>query len=200
MISYFEINSNCSFEKKPIFVRIQKVTEESVQILERAISECYQSKQTVLPIVIDSNGGCAYCLLAIFEMIKNSKITIATVVESKAMSCGAILFSCGHKGHRYIGENATLMIHDIRTSYNGKVDDIKADATEADRLNDLLYGIMASNCEKEKDYFKKLVHENSHADLYLDSKKCLEHNLADNIGIPVLKAKVQVEYQLCQIQ
>ena len=135
-----------------------------------------------------------------FEMIKNSKIKIATIVESKAMSCGAILFSCGHKGHRYIGENATLMIHDVRTTYNGKVDDIKADATEADRLNNLLWGIMAYNCEKDRDYFKKLIHENSHADLYINSKKCIEHKLADFIGIPILKAKIKVEYKLCQNQ
>ena len=55
MISYFENNSNCDFEKKPIFIRVQKITEESVQTLERAMSECHQSKQTILPIVIDSN-------------------------------------------------------------------------------------------------------------------------------------------------
>jgi ATP-dependent Clp protease protease subunit len=196
MISYFEINSNCDFEKPPIFVRIQKITEESTQILERAISECYRSKQTILPIVIDSNGGCTYCLLTMFEMIKNSKIKIATIVESKAMSCGAILFSCGHKGYRYIGKNAIIMIHDVRTTHNGKVDDIRADAEEADRLNNLMYEIMADNCSKEQNYFKKMIHENSHADLYLNANQCIENNIADKIGIPTLKATISVDYNL----
>lgn len=195
MISYFQSN-NYDFNKKPISIRIQKITEESVRSLEQAISECHSVRQTILPIIIDSNGGCAYCLLAMFEMIKNSKIKIATIVESKAMSCGAVLFSCGHPGYRYIGRNAVLMIHDIRTTHNGKVDDIKSDAAEADRLNNLLYQIMSNNCNKEKDFFKKIIHENSHADLYLDANKCVEINVADKVGIPTLKAKIDVNYQL----
>jgi ATP-dependent Clp endopeptidase proteolytic subunit ClpP len=196
MISYFESNYNCDLNKKPIFIRVQKITEDSVRALEQAMSDCYAIKQTILPIVIDSNGGCAYCLLAMFDMIKNSKIKIATIVESKAMSCGAILFSCGHKGYRYIGKNAIIMMHDIRTTHNGKVDDIKADAAEADRLNNLLYEIMSSNCDKEKDFFKKKIHENSHADLYLNSRECFEINIADKIGIPTLKATINVNYRL----
>ena len=33
---------------------------------------------------------------------QNCKVKVATVVESKAMSCGAVLFTCGAEGHRYL--------------------------------------------------------------------------------------------------
>jgi ATP-dependent protease ClpP protease subunit len=191
MISYSED------ARKPIFVRIQRFTEEAVDKVEKAISDAHQVHQPILPIVIDSTGGCAYSLLAISEMIRESHIKIATIVESRALSCGAILFTCGHQGYRFIGQNGIIAIHDVRSSNAGKVEDIKADARESDRINNILYEMMAKNCGQEKDYFKNLVHENSHADLYFTAEDCIKHNIANHIKVPKLKIKVKVEYELC---
>ena len=182
--------------KKPIFVRIQRFTEEAVERLEKALSDVHQFRQHILPIIIDSNGGCAYCLIAMSEMIKQSEVKIATIVESRAMSCGAVLFTCGHHGHRYIGNNAIVMMHDVKTSNNGKVDEIKADAKESERLNNVMYELMAGNCGHEKNYFKKMAHDNSHADLYFNAEECVKHNLASHIGVPKFRSVVTVEYEL----
>lgn len=198
MISYFNTNGNhIDFNKKPICVKIQRVTEDAVEKLERAVSEAHQINQPILPISIDSTGGCAYCLIAMSEIIKRSEIKIATIVESRAMSCGAVLFSCGHQGYRFMNKNAVIMIHDIRTAYSGKVEDVKVDADEANRLNNMMYDMLSDNCGQQKDFFKKMAHANSHADLYLTSEQCLEFNLANHIKVPVLKCNVSINYELC---
>ncbi|HBZ39919.1 MAG TPA: hypothetical protein DEO59_16125, partial [Balneola sp.] len=71
----------------------------------------------------------------------------------KAMSCGAILFSFGTEGRRYMDSDATLMIHDVSSSGWGKIEEIKADVKEAERLNKKIFRMMAKNCGQEEDYF-----------------------------------------------
>ena len=181
--------------KKPIQIRLQRINEESVSVVEKAISEASGINQKILPITIDSTGGCAYCAIAIHESIKQSKIKIATIIESRAMSCGAVIFTCGHEGFRFMGKNAVLMMHDVRTTNNGKIDDVKADVLETDRLNNILFGMMAENCGKDRDYFKKMIHENSHADLYFDAELCLFHNIANYLKVPKLVTKISHELE-----
>lgn len=191
----FYIEKGLDYIKKPIQIKLQRINEESVDKVEKAISDAYSLGQKILPITIDSTGGCAYCAIAIHEFIKQSKVTIATIIESRAMSCGAVVFTCGSEGFRYISKNGVLMMHDVRTTNNGKVEDIKSDAQETERLNNILYKIMAENCGKEEDYFKKMTHENSHADLYFDSEKCIEHNIANKIKVPKLITKISYEFE-----
>jgi ATP-dependent protease ClpP protease subunit len=194
MIAYTE---NCSEIRKLISVKVQRFTEDSVEKLEKAISEAHQVNQPILPITIESNGGCAYALIAMSEIIKSSKIIVATIVESRAMSCGAVLFTMGHQGYRYMGQNAVVMMHDVKTNNSGRVEDVKADAKESERLNDILYEMMATNCGHQKDFFKKMAHDNSHADLYFNSQECLKHNITNHIKIPTFKIKISMEYTLC---
>ena len=81
--------------------------------LEIAEAHAKKSKQDIIPVVIDSYGGSVYALLSMIDAIDHCKIPIATIVEGKAMSCGAVLFTCGAEGHRYVGPHATVLIHDV---------------------------------------------------------------------------------------
>ena len=49
--------------------------------------------------------------------------------------------------------DATMMIHDVSSMGWGKVEEIKADAAETERLNQKLYKMMAENCGHPPDYF-----------------------------------------------
>jgi ATP-dependent Clp protease protease subunit len=180
--------------KHPIVIRVNKFDEESAKKFSDAMSEAQNTGQPIVPVVIDSYGGQVYSLLSMVANIKASKIPVATIVQGKAMSCGALLFSFGAFGHRYMDKHATIMIHDVSTGAHGKVEEIKADAKESDRLNQWLYREMATNCGKEEDYFLKLIHERSHADWYLDATEAQSHGLANHLRVPDLKLKIDVEY------
>ena len=99
------------------------------------INKAQNSGQPVIPVIIDSYGGQVYSLMSMISDIKHSKIPVATIVQGKAMSCGAILFSFGTEGYRYMDPDATLMIHDVSSMEIGKVEEIKASAEETERLN-----------------------------------------------------------------
>lgn len=179
--------------KQPVVIRVNKFDEEAANKFSAAMSEAHSTGQPIIPVIIDSYGGQVYSLMSMIANIKASKIPVATIVQGKAMSCGALLFSYGSFGHRYIDKHATVMIHDVSTGSHGKVEEIKADAKESDRLNQWLYREMATNCGKEPEYFLKAIHEKAHADWYLDADEALSHGLANHIRVPEMKVKVDVE-------
>ena len=134
--------------------------------------------------------------MSMISTIKNSELPIATVIQGKAMSCGAILFSFGSEGMRFIDKDATVMIHDVSSMDMGKVEELKAGAAEADRLNEKIYTMMARNCGKKDDYFMKIVDRKKHADWFLDAEEAKKHGLANQIRIPKITVDVSVDIEL----
>ena len=180
----------------PVIIRVRSFTEAAAKEFSSLMMRAHNTGQTVIPIIIDSYGGQVYSLMSMIADIKNSKLPVATIVQGKAMSCGAILFSFGDEGMRYMDEDSTVMIHDVSSMGWGKVEEIKADAAEAERLNKKIFHMMAKNCGKNKKYFLDLIHEKGHADWYLDSDECLEHNLVNKVEVPTMNVDVSVSISL----
>lgn len=178
----------------PIVARVNKFDEPTAKAFSSIVSKAQNTGQPVLPIIIDSYGGEVYSLMSMISNIYHSSIPVATIIEGKAMSCGAILFSFGHEGMRYMDPDATVMIHDVSSMSWGKIEEIKASTEEADRLNKKVYEMMAKNCGHPENYFLDIIHERGHADWYLDSDECLKHGLANHDFVPELKVETRVEF------
>jgi ATP-dependent Clp protease protease subunit len=178
----------------PVIIRVNKFDEEAAEKFSNQMSAAQSTGQTMIPVVIDSYGGQVYSLMSMIANIKASNIPVATIVEGKAMSCGALLFSYGTSGYRFMDKHATIMIHDVSSGARGKIEEIKADAKEGDRLNQLVYREMAANCGKEPEFFLKQIHDRSHADWYLDAEEAQSIGLANHLRVPSLKVKVDVSY------
>ena len=112
------------------------------------------------------------------------------------MSCGAILASFGSEGLRFMDKDATLMIHDVSSMAFGKIEELKSDVREAERLNKRVYEMMARNCGKPDDYFLNLIHNKGHADWFLDAEEAVEHKLINHIRVPELIINVDVNITL----
>ena len=179
----------------PIVIRVKKFDEASAKEFSEKMSKAQNTGQPVVPIIIDSYGGQVYSLMSMIADIRQSRISVATIVQGKAMSCGALLFSFGKEGMRYMDPDATLMIHDVSSMTIGKVEEVKADAEETERLNQKVYKMMAKNCGHHEDYFLDIIHEKGHADWFLEADECLKHNLANKLHIPELKIEAQVKFK-----
>ena len=178
--------------KQPVMIRVNKFDEESAAKFQLEIAQAHNTGQKVIPVIIDSYGGQVYSLMTMISAIKNSEIPVATIVEGKAMSCGAVLSTFGAPGHRYMDPDATIMIHDVSSMDFGKVEELKAGAQEADRLNTLIYTMMAQNCGKKDDYFLKIVDKKKHADWFIDATEAKKHGLANQLRVPKLNITVGV--------
>ena len=179
--------------KNPVIIRVNKFDEDSAKKFDQEIAQAHNTGQKIIPVVIDSYGGQVYSLMSMISAIKHAELPIATIVEGKAMSCGAILFSFGEQGLRFMDPNATVMIHDVSSMDFGKVEELKAGALEADRLNTIIYTMMAQNCGKKDDYFMKIVDKKKHADWFLDATEAKKHGLANQLRIPKINIQVSVD-------
>ncbi len=189
LVKEFELRKN------PVIIRVNKFDEDSAKKFSSEVAQAHNTGQKVIPIVIDSYGGQVYSLMAMISAIKHSELPVATIVEGKAMSCGAILFSFGEQGRRFMDPNATVMIHDVSSMDMGKVEELKAGAAEADRLNSIVYKMMAQNCGKKDDYFMKLVDKKKHADWFLDAQEAKKHGLANHLRVPDLRISISVDIE-----
>ena len=125
--------------------------------------------------------------------IKTSKVPVSTIVQGKAMSCGAILASFGSEGLRFMDKDSTMMIHDVSSFAFGKIEELKSDVREAERLNDKVYEMMARNCGKADDYLTKLIHDKGHSDWFLDAEEAKSHGIIDHVRVPEMKINVKVD-------
>jgi ATP-dependent Clp protease protease subunit len=181
----------------PKIITVNKFNEESAKQFISDFYEAENSNQEIIPILIDSYGGQVYSLLSMIDCIKSSKKKIATISIGKSMSCGSILLSCGTEGYRYISPTSTVMIHDVSLGTHGKIEEVKADAKEGERLYNLVFNIMDKNCGHEDGYFQKLIHKKGHADWYLNPEEVVSHNLANHIRIPKFEISVSANIKFC---
>ena len=181
--------------EQPIVIRLKKFNEEGTDKFSEDLSKAHETGQPLIPIVVDSYGGQVYSLLGMISEIQNCHLPVATIVESKAMSAGAILFGLGNDGLRYMAPHATIMVHEVSSFQYGKVEDLKADVDETDRLNSYIFELLSKNCGKPKNYFLDIIHEKGHADWYLDAKEAKKHTLCNHIRLPSFSVKVSVDYR-----
>jgi ATP-dependent Clp protease protease subunit len=180
----------------PVIITVNKFTEETARDFQTAMCAAQNSGQKVVPVEIDSYGGEVYSLLSMISSIKNSSIPVATVIQGKAMSCGAILASFGTKGYRYMDPDATMMIHDISSGAWGKIEDLKSEVREVERLQDKVFKMMSENCDKEPNYFVDLIAAKGRADWFLEAEEAIKHGIVDHCKVPVLEINVDVEIDL----
>jgi ATP-dependent protease ClpP protease subunit len=177
---------------QPVIVRVTKFDQDGAKAFTEEMEKAHQTHQPVIPVVIDSYGGQVYSLLDMIAQIQSASLPVVTVLEGKGMSCGAMLFAMGQQ--RYMAKHATLMLHDVSSASWGKVEEVKADTKETERLHKLIFSIISKNVGKPDNYFTEIIHDKGHAEWYLTAKEAKKHNLCTHIGIPELKYDVGVTY------
>ena len=92
-----ELIKEVELRKSPVIIRVNKFDEDSAKKFAAEMAQAHNTGQEVIPIVIDSYGGQVYSLMSMIAAIKDAELPVATIVEGKAMSCGAVLFSFGRE-------------------------------------------------------------------------------------------------------
>lgn len=183
--------------KHDVVIYVNKFNEDAVDEFATAFAAAHETGQEIIPIVIDSYGGQVYSLLAMVDLIKSSDKTIATIVMGKAMSCGAVLLTCGTEGYRFASPTSTIMIHDVSSGAWGKIEEMKADVKEGERLNKIIFDLMDKNCGLKKNtLLDKLRKEQNSTDWYLTPTQAKKLNVVNHVKVPKLITTVSVKTEL----
>lgn len=107
------------------------------------IDNMYGTKEPI-EILINSNGGSVYDCLTLVSLIEHMKdigYKIITTNIGRAFSAGFILSIIGSERRSY--RFSSYMTHDISTFMYGKLQEIKEDTEEMERLKQLLNEIIS---------------------------------------------------------
>lgn len=128
-----------------------------------------------IKLFINSFGGSVYDGLALVDIIKQSKTPVHTISIGSSMSMGFWIYLAGHK--RYVGENATLMFHDISTWIWDKSESIKQELNEILRLQKIICNEVTSTSLVKQETLDDYITRK--AEWYIPSDEAIKLKLAD---------------------
>ena len=128
-----------------------------------------------IKLFINSFGGSVYDGLALVDIIKQSKTPVHTISVGSSMSMGFWIYLAGHK--RFVGENATLMFHDISTVVWDKTEGIKQEVKEMERLQTMLSQYITSTSLVKQETLNDYITRK--AEWYIPAYEAIKLKLAD---------------------
>ena len=130
---------------------------------------------------ISTYGGSADEMFAIYDMmnIVKKECVIETIGMGKVMSAGTLLLAAGTKGHRKIGANCRVMLHQVSAAAMGPLFNMTTELEAIQKMQDQYIDIMVSCTSLSKRKLKSLLNER--VNIYLTAQEALEYGLVDEI-------------------
>lgn len=138
------------------------------------------AKRKPITIRISSYGGHVYELWDIvskIEELQDKGYTVNTMGCGKACSCGFMLLLAGD--NRYLQRYATPMYHSVATGTYGKVQDIRENLEETNRLNEMAKEYVLKKTKITRERLDEI--DKCKIDWYMDAQTALELGVATEI-------------------
>lgn len=196
-IEYIDKYENSKYENnmnsEKTYVNVNKnniyfygtVNSDSCRVLGTKLNELIDSHRTFknnfktdpppINLHIQSPGGSLINTFYITDIITKSDVPIHTYVDGYAASAASLISTVGNK--RYMTDNSMIMIHQLYSGNEGKYKELDDDMIN---LNTFMSMIKKIYLKHTRILPTKLDDILEH-DLWLDSKKCLEFGLVDEI-------------------
>ncbi len=126
---------------------------------------------------INSYGGEIYAALSTIDVIQSSRVPVHTICEGAIASAGTLISVVGAK--RYMRPNAYLLIHQLSSSFWGKMQEIEDEYVNLKGLMKKIKRIYKDHCKIPKKELKEILKH----DLWWEYDKCLEYGLVDGLWL-----------------
>lgn len=127
-------------------------------------------------IYINSSGGSVYSMLGLYDIIRMSPTPVYTYTYGMAATA-AVLLAAGKR--RFATAHSFMLIHSASSWLTGKVEELKDELKQAERLNDLINKLLAGHTRipvsrlADKDRYKE--------DWWISAPEALELGIIDEI-------------------
>jgi len=126
---------------------------------------------------INSYGGEIYAALSTIDVIQSSRVPVHTICEGAIASAGTLISVVGTK--RYMRPNAYLLIHQLSSSFWGKMQEIEDEYVNLKGLMKKIKKIYKAHCKIPKKELKEILKH----DLWWEYDKCLEYGLVEGLWL-----------------
>ena len=146
--------------------------------VEKEILEMYKSHnfhKEYIYLHINSYGGCVFSCLSIIDTINNLKVPVVSIVEGAAASAATMIsIVCDQ---RLIHQNAYMLIHQLSSSYWGKMDQIEEEITNLKELMEKIKQIYNKHSKINNQQIDEILKH----DYWWNAQTCIQHGLVDQI-------------------
>lgn len=134
-------------------------------------------------LYLNSPGGYLTAGLAIYDTMQYLGCNINTYCIGQAASMGAVIFSAGTKGRRFVLPNSRVMMHQPSGGMGGTAADIALQAKEIVFQKQRINEILSKNCNQPIEK----IREDSERDFFLSSEEAVAYGIADEVLVPKVK-------------
>lgn len=153
------------------------VDDRMSTIVQAQLMYLDNTEKTDITMHIDSPGGSVKSGLSMVDVMNYISCDIRTVNTGMAASMGSILLGAGTKGKRSSLRFSRTMLHQSSGGFGGNIQDAEISMKEWQKLNDILFNLLAEYCGKDPEQVKK----DASRDLWLSSDEALEYGIIDEV-------------------
>ena len=122
---------------------------------------------------ISSFGGSLFDAFTAVDVIQSCKVPVHTIIDGPTASAGTIMSVVGKT--RYIRPNAYMLIHQLSSSYWGKMSELEDDFTNNTMFMKRIKDIYVEHASIPKKQLSEILKH----DLWWDADKCIKYSLVD---------------------
>jgi ATP-dependent Clp protease protease subunit len=171
-----------------VFMLGDQVTQSSVSSIIKAIweiniedtdkeSQIKDYQRPAIHLILNTYGGSVYDGLGLIAAMEVSETPVHVTVLGSAMSMGLFILCAGH--HRRMHAYSTLMYHQISSVSADKLEGIKKDLAECQRLEELCEEIILKRTHLTPKDLED--HKKTKGEWYIDAGAAAKYGIVDEI-------------------
>lgn len=147
---------------------------QALEAFDRSVSAALNSEQKLYPIGVNSLGGdgdimCGF--MSVIDRARSKGMIFSTYINSRAFSAGAIVWSYGCKGLRFIAPHAKLLYHSVSFGARGKAPEMRSIANEVHNEQGVLFEKISRHLGKPKAWLSSKLKKKSDYDWTLTAEE-----------------------------
>ena len=135
------------------------------------------SPETDIGLYINSPGGSATAMLAIYDTMQFVRPAVTTICMGQAASSAAVLFAAGAPGRRFVLQHARVLLHQPSSGGRGTVSDLALQARELLRIRSEVEGVLSLHTGQSVDRLRV----DTDRDKIFTAQEAVDYGLADAI-------------------
>lgn len=164
---YAEVDRNTIFTLSQL---IKKAEKENINV-----SENFSIDPPDIYLHISSFGGSVFDAFTAIDIINSCRVNINTIIDGATASAGTLISVVGKK--RYMRPNSFMLIHELSSSFWGKMTEIEDDFENNKKLMNKIKDIYKTYTKVPKKELNEILKH----DLWWDNDICLKYELVDEL-------------------
>jgi ATP-dependent Clp endopeptidase proteolytic subunit ClpP len=135
LMLHSELNEEKSMEIISTFLALTELVEPKKELKKG------EKPYDPITFYISTYGGSADEMFGIYDMMSSikNKCIIETIGIGKVMSAGTLLLAAGTKGHRKIGKNCRVMLHQVSAAAMGPLFNMTTELEAIQKMHGFMY-------------------------------------------------------------